>query len=93
VSLDKELAAWRQRPLTKNYRYLIFDARYEKVREYGRVVSKAFVVVIGISDDGISEAMVCWIVNSESLEAWDSCMLDLKERGLNGVEYTVSNRK
>lgn len=31
VSLDKELAAWRQRPLTKKYRYLIFDARYEKV--------------------------------------------------------------
>src|SRR5215211_3457774 len=39
--LDAELEAWRSRPLeAKAYPYLFVDARYEKVRVDGRVVSQ-----------------------------------------------------
>ena len=30
--LDEEVRAWRSRPLTKLYPYLVVDARYEKIR-------------------------------------------------------------
>jgi transposase-like protein len=39
--LDAELRAWRVRPLeAEGYTYLFVDARYEKVRSGGRVVSR-----------------------------------------------------
>ncbi len=89
--LDHELQEWRERLLTVSYRYVVIDARYEKVRENGCVISKAFVVVLGITYEGIREVIGCWVVNSESYEAWDDCFRRLKERGLNGVEYVVTD--
>ena len=39
-TLDTDLAAWRERPLTADgYPYLFVDARYEHVRTKGQVVS------------------------------------------------------
>ncbi len=90
VGLDEQIQKWRNRPLTKSYPYLIFDARYEKVRD-GHVASRAVVVGIGITEEGIREIIGCWVVNSESYEAWDSCFKELKDRGLTGVEYVVTD--
>jgi transposase-like protein len=89
--LDKKLNEWRERPLGEEYTYLIFDARYEKVRENGHVVSKAFVTTIGITRTGYREIIGCSIINSESYEAWDSLLTILKNRGLQGTEYIVSD--
>lgn len=91
MKLDEELEAWRMRTLAIAYMYLIFDARYEKVRENGRIVSKAFVTVIGITADGMREIIGCFVINSESFEEWDSCFKELIKRGLHGVEYTLSD--
>jgi putative transposase len=45
-SLDSELSAWRNRRLeAASYPYLFVDARYEKVRVDGRVVSQGVLVV------------------------------------------------
>src|SRR5215203_1650677 len=45
-SLDSELGAWRSRRLeAKAYPYLFVDARYEKVRMNGRVVSQGVLIV------------------------------------------------
>ena len=79
------------RLLTNEYMYLMFDARYEKVRENGCVVSKGFVVAVGITVDGEREILGTWVINSESFEAWDDCIRELKERGLKGVQYSVSD--
>src|SRR5947209_13664266 len=38
--LDAEVAQWRQRPIEKAYAYLMIDARYEKVRRGGEVISQ-----------------------------------------------------
>ena len=62
--LDDELEAWRTRPLGE-IRYLIVDARYEKVREGGVVRDAAVLSAIGIGPDerrrvlGVSCAHVC----------------------------------
>ncbi len=67
--LDEELTAWRDRPLGETT-YLLLDARYEKVRVNGSVVSCALLVAVGITPDGqrtilglsvsLSEAEVHW---------------------------------
>ena len=49
ASLDEELSAWRNRPLGE-IPYLILDARYEKIRHGGAVVSCAVLVAIGVND-------------------------------------------
>lgn len=89
--LDEDLKPWRERPLIEEYQYLVFDARYEKVRENSRVISKAFVVAVGITLEGRREIIGCWTANSESFEAWDECLKGLKARGLKGVKFVVSD--
>src|ERR1039457_353608 len=85
--LDAEVAEWRARPLSEEYPYLIFDARYEKVRRGGSVVSQGVLVAIGISALGYREVLGCWVAESESEASWGAVFLELKQRGLRGVRY------
>jgi len=50
--LDQEREHFARRRLEEPYPYLIFDARYEKVREEGAVRSQAVLVAIGINGEG-----------------------------------------
>jgi putative transposase len=89
--LDAEIDEWRTRRLTEPYPYLIFDARYEKVRRGGSVVSQGVLVAIGISATGYREVLGCWVAESESEASWGAVFSELKERGLSGVSYVVSD--
>jgi len=89
--LDADIHEWRQRPLTEAYPYLIFDARYEKVRRGGSVVSQGVLVAIGISNAGYREVLGCWLAESESEASWGAVFSELKQRGLRGVIYVVSD--
>jgi transposase-like protein len=90
-TIDEQLKLWRMRKLLLSYPYMVVDARYEKVRENGHIVSKAFVTVIGISTTGLREIIGCWIINSESYEDWNAVFKELKDRGLRGVKYVVAD--
>ena len=50
-ALDAELAAWRERQLGE-IPYLLVDARYEKVRVNGVVVSCSLLIGVGLAPDG-----------------------------------------
>ena len=88
--LDGELDAWRNRPLGE-IRYLLLDARYEKVREGGVVRDAAVLSVIGIGPDqrrrvlGVSSAL------SEAEVHWRAFLETLVARGMRGVAYIVSD--
>jgi transposase-like protein len=89
--LCAEIDLWRTRLLTEAYPYLIFDARYEKVRRDGAVVSQGVQVAIGISAAGYREVLCCWVAESESEASWSAVFNGLKQRGLHGVSYVVSD--
>jgi len=89
--LDAEIAQWRMRPLTQSYPYLVVDARYEKVRQGGAVVSQGVLVVCGIDRRGFREVLGCWVAESESEASWGTVFAELKQRGLQGVRYVVSD--
>ncbi len=91
AKLDAEIAAWRMRPLTQAYPYLVVDARYEKVRQGGAVVSQGVLVVCGIDEQGYREVLGCWVAESESEASWSAVFAELKQRGLSGVRYVVSD--
>lgn len=91
--LDEKLAAFRTRRLDEHeYAYLKVDARYEKVRVDGRVVSQAVLVVMGYTaDEGRREVLDWRLADSESEQSWSDAFRDLKDRGLRGVRLVVSD--
>jgi len=91
AELDNKLNIWRKRKLNKVYPYLVIDARYERIRTQEGVVSKAVMIVIGISEDGHREILSIDIGDSENETDWGHIFKTLKERGLSGVEYVVSD--
>ena len=91
-NLDADLEAWRTRSLAGlRYPYLVVDAHYEKVRREGRVRSTAVLWVVGISEEGYREHLGVWLGASESRESWGRVFRELTGRGLEGVEYVVSD--
>jgi putative transposase len=89
--LDVELAKFAARRLEEEYPYLVLDARYEKVREDGLIRSRAVMVAIGINRDGRRCVLSVDLANRESQTSWKEFVLGLKERGLTGVEFVVSD--
>lgn len=90
-SLDEELERFAQRRLEEPYPYLILDARYEKVREDGVIRSQAVLVAIGIDWEGRRNVLAVELANRESQSSWKQFTLQLKQRGLHGVEFVVSD--
>lgn len=89
--LDEKLAAWRERDLEGEYPYLIVDARYEKVRVCGKVISQGILICVGISAEGKREILAVEIADSESQTTWSDLFRKLKRRGLSGVRLVVSD--
>jgi putative transposase len=91
-SLDSELEAWRSHRLeATSYPYLFVDARYEKVRVDGRVVSQGVLVVSGVREDGYREILAVEVADTESEATYQELFRSLKSRGLKGVELVVSD--
>lgn len=90
--LDVELNAWRTRPLSDHaWPYLFVDARYEKVRRAGRVVSQGVLIAYGVRDDGLREIVAVQCADTESSATYRELFADLKARGLAGVVLVISD--
>jgi transposase-like protein len=89
--LDQSLAQFATRPLSEAFPYLIVDARYERVREAGVIVSHVVLIAIGIDWDGRRQILGVELANRESRSSWSDFLRGLKARGLNGVELEVSD--
>jgi putative transposase len=89
-SLEEELSAWRDRPLGR-YRYLFLDARYEKVRHGGTVISCAVLMAIGVNPSGHRSVLGCSVSLSEAEVHWREFLGNLQARGLHGVELIISD--
>ena len=90
-SLDEELKKFATRKLEEEYPYLILDARYEKVREDGVIRSHAVMVAIGINWDGRRSILAVELANRESTTSWRDFLVGMKERGLRGVGFVVTD--
>ena len=90
ANLDAGLAAWRERPLDETP-YIILDARYERVREAGKIIDCAVLVAIGITADGRRRIIGVSVALSEAEVHWRAFLDSLIRRGLKGVRLIVSD--
>ncbi len=92
AELDEKLSTFRTRRLDEHeYPNLIIDARYEKVRKNGRVVSQAVLITCGITENGSREILDWRVGDSESDDTWGEVFRSLKDRGLKGAGLVVSD--
>ena len=89
-ALDDELTKWRERPLGE-IRYLQLDARYEKVRVGGAVVSCSLLIAVGVTVDGQRTILGVSVSLSEAEVLWREFLAGLQARGLHGVQLITSD--
>jgi putative transposase len=90
-TLDEALQKFAARRLAEPFPYLILDARYEKVREGGIIVSQAVQIAVAVDGEGRRQILGVELANRESRSSWRDFLSGLKERGLFGVEFVVSD--
>jgi putative transposase len=88
--LDAGLAVWRERPLDETP-YVFLDARYERVREGGRLVDCAVLVAVGVTRGGHRRVLGVSVALSEAEVHWRAFLDSLVRRGLKGVKLIVSD--
>ncbi len=88
--LDEEIGQWRSRSLDP-CPYIVLDARYEKVRIGGVVVSAAVFVAMGVREDGRRTILGISVGTSEAEVHWREFLESLQLRGLRGVRLITSD--
>jgi transposase-like protein len=88
--LDAELKKWRERPLGR-FPYLVLDARYEKVRQNGQLLDCAVLLAMGVNPDGRRSLLGVSVALSEAEVHWRTFLQSLNQRGLDGVQFIVSD--
>lgn len=88
--LDEEFDKWRNRPLG-TIEYLQLDARYEKVRQDGVVLSSAVLIATGVMKDGRRSVLGTSVSLSEAEVHWRQFLLSLQKRGLHGMKMITSD--
>jgi transposase-like protein len=90
--LDDHVEQFRTRPLHDGpYTFVAADALTMKVREGGRVVKVAVMVVTGTNADGYREVLGIHTATTESGAGWLTLFRDLVARGLSGVALVTSD--
>lgn len=90
VSLEEDVQAFCSRPLGC-CPYVFLDARFEKVRENGRIISKAVLVAVGVTNGGQREILGFQVAPGEDTATWDAFLRTLVARGLHGVTLAISD--
>ena len=90
ASLEADIATFCSRPLG-NCPYVFLDARFEKVRENGRIISKAVLVAVGVTVGGQRELLGFQVAAGEDADTWDGFLRSLVARGLHGVRLAISD--
>lgn len=88
--LDEELSRWRNRPIGE-VPYVFLDARYEKIRHGGSVVSCAVLMAFGVDESGHRTVLGVSVSLSEAEVHWRDFFAHLQGRGLSGVRLLISD--
>lgn len=79
------ITEWRNRPLDAVYPIVFLDAMHFKIREDGKVTSKAFYSVLGIKADGRKDILGMYLSESEGSHFWLNVLNDLRTRGIEDI--------
>ena len=91
AKLDPIVEGFQTRPLTSSYPFIMVDAIYMKARERGAVRSKGMLIAMGVNLEGHREVLGFQVGDGESYESWSEFLGSLKARGLEEVDFVVSD--
>ncbi len=80
-----QVKEWQNRPLDEVYPIVWLDAMHFKVRDGGKVVSRAVYNILAINKEGRKELIGMYISESEGANFWLSVLTDLNNRGVNDI--------
>jgi putative transposase len=79
------MTEWRNRPLEAVYPIVFLEAIHFKVREEGKVTSKAFYSILGVNKEGHKDILGMYFSENEGAHFWLSVMNDLRARGIEDI--------
>ena len=91
AEIDERVNAFLTRPLEGAWPYLWLDATYLKVREGGRIISKAVIIAVAVNEDGKREVLGVATGPSEAETFWTEFLRSLADRGLRGVKLVIGD--
>lgn len=80
-----QVKEWQSRPLESLYTIVWLDAMHYKVRDGGRVVTRAVYNVLGVNRHGYKDLIGMYVSESEGANFWLSVLTDLKSRGVKDI--------
>lgn len=90
--LDPVVQAWNERNLRETrYPVVLADAIVLRIREEGRVRSRAAMIATGVNEEGYREILGMMLGDSESEASWTEFFSWLRGRDLRGVYIVVSD--
>jgi transposase-like protein len=103
AEIDERVNAFLTRPLEGAWPYLWLDATYVKVREGGRIVSRAVIIAVAVNGEACSatgprnmpngkrEVLGVTTGPSEAETFWTEFLRSLADRGLRGVKLVIAD--
>jgi len=91
AEIDTRVNAFLSRPLEGRWPYLWLDATYLKVRDGGRIVSRAAIIAVAVNEDGKREVLGVATGASEAEAFWTDFLRSLADRGLRGVGLVIAD--
>ena len=90
-ALLEDIRIWQNRPLEDVYPIIWIDAIHYKIRQEGKVISKACMIVLGVNIEGQQDILSMTIVETEKASAWMSILDDLRSRGVKDIFFLCSD--
>lgn len=80
-----QVKEWQSRPLDEVYCIVWMDAMHYKVKDGGKVESRAVYNILGITTEGKKELIGMYVSESEGANFWLSVLTDLQNRGIRDI--------
>ena len=81
----EDVVAWQNRPLDAVYPIVYLDAIHLKLRNSGRVETRAVYLALGITLDGNKDLLGLWVGESEGAKFWLNILTELQSRGVRDI--------
>jgi len=83
-----DIEKWQSRPLKAFYILLYLDAIHFKIRENGRVITKAVYTVYGVDADGYRDVLCLYVgQGAEGAKEWGRVLEHIQDRGVEDVLF------
>jgi transposase-like protein len=80
-----KITEFKERQLEEVYPIIFLDAMFFKVKENGKIISKAFYSALGVDKDGKKDILGIYLQESEGANFWLNILTDLQNRGVKDI--------